>query len=436
MASLSFDVFSGDLVRALCSGAALVIVPQELLFAPSALHALIELEQIDAAEFVPVVLRELMEHLENSGGSLQGLRLLAAGSDSWYNHEYARVRRLCGPSTRVVNSYGLTEATIDSTYFDGSLSDASGDALVPLGRAFPNTEILLLDRLLQPVPVGVAAELFVGGLGLARGYLHRPDLTAERFVPHPYSTVPGARLYRTGDLARYLADGTLELLGRIDQQVKLRGHRIELAEVEAVLSAHVEVTDAVAIVREDRRGDRRLVAYVVMPGASVTVAQLRQQLRETMPDYMVPTAIVRLDALPLTPNGKVDRSALPAPDGERLSDEAFVAPKSATEQRLVAIWSEVLRVDQVGVNDNFFDLGGHSRLVVQLHGRIRSAMGVDISVLDLFRHPTVAALARHLAGAGDQTSQAGVTDARDRALRQRRAAARRRPGAVAGTGPA
>jgi amino acid adenylation domain-containing protein len=426
MASLSFDVFSGDLVRALCSGAALAIVPQELLFTPAALHALIEREQVDAAEFVPVVLRELVQHLESTGGLLPSMRLLAAGSDSWFNHEYARLRALCGPGTRVVNSYGLTEATIDSTYFDGADSELPADGLVPLGRAFPNTEILLLDRHLRPVPVGVAAELFVGGGGLARGYLGRPDLTAERFVPHPYSDEPGARLYRTGDLARYLPDGTLELLGRIDQQVKLRGYRIELAEIESALLGIDGVTEAAAMVREDRPGDRRLVAYVVA-APDTAPAQLRQQLRETMPEYMVPSAVVRIEAMPLTPNGKVDRNALPAPEGERQSEEAFVAPQTETEQRLAAIWRDVLRIEQVGANDNFFDLGGHSLLVVQLHARIREALGVELTVLDLFRHPTVASLARHLSAGDRGEAHAGISDARDRARRQRAAAARRRP---------
>ena len=433
MASLSFDVFSGDLARALCSGAALVIAPQELLFEPARLLALIEREQVDAAEFVPVVLRDLVRHLETSGQTLAGLRLLAAGSDSWYNQEYTRLVELCGPETRVVNSYGLTEATIDSTYFDGNDSELAVDGLVPLGRAFPGTEVLLLDSRMQLVPVGVPAEIMIGGAGLARGYLNRPDLTAERFIPHPFSTTAGARLYRTGDLGRYLPDGTLELLGRTDQQVKLRGFRIELAEVESVLGSHSTIDSAVALVREDSPGDRRLVAYVVAaPGATVNASELRRFARETVPDYMVPSSIVVMPAFPLTPNGKVDRLALPAPDGERQSEEAFVAPRTEIERRLATIWSGVLRVDQVGLNDNFFDLGGHSLLIVQLHARVVSGLDrPDLTVVDLFRFPTVAALAQHLSVKKDP-ARAEFASARQRAQRNRSAVRRPRQGAVLG----
>jgi amino acid adenylation domain-containing protein len=430
MASLSFDVFSGDLVRALCSGAALVVAPQELLFEPARLHALIEREQVDAAEFVPVVLRDLVRHLETTGQTLSRLRLLAAGSDSWYNQEYARLVELCGPETRVVNSYGLTEATIDSTYFDGGGDELAADGLVPLGRAFPGTEVLLLDGRMQLVPIGVPAEVMIGGAGLARGYLNRPDLTAERFVPHPFSPIPGARLYRSGDLGRYLPDGTLELLGRTDQQVKLRGFRIELAEVESVLAAHPTIDAAVALVREDVPGDRRLVAYLVAaPGMTVNAAELRRFARETVPDYMVPSSIVVLPALPLTPNGKVDRLALPAPDGERQSEEAFVAPRTEIERQLATIWSGVLRVDQVGLNDNFFDLGGHSLLIVQLHARVVNGLQrPDLTVVDLFRFPTVAALAQHLTAKRDPAG-AEFASARRRAERHRGAVRRPRQGA-------
>lgn len=398
MASLSFDVCTGDVCRALCSGATLVIAPQEALFAPASLYALMQRHHVDAAEFVPVVLRDLIAHVEATGASLSFLKLLAAGSDSWFTHEYEHLSRLAGPGCRVVNSYGLTEATIDSTYFDGLTSDddLDRDGLVPLGRAFANTELLVLDRHFQPVPIGIAGELCVAGVALARGYVGRPDLTAERFVPHPFSRTPGARLYRTGDLARYRADGTLELLGRIDNQVKLRGFRIELAEIESVLRTHAAVLEASAIVREDRPGDRRLVAYVVLDDAAVTAAELRRVLRDTLPEYMVPSAVVPLAAMPLTPNGKIDRAALPAPDGARQVDETFVSPRTSMERRLAELWRGVLGVDQIGVADNFFDLGGHSLLLMQLHARLVAALAVDVTVLDLFRFPTIGALAAHI----------------------------------------
>jgi amino acid adenylation domain-containing protein len=429
MASLSFDVCTGDIVRALCSGATLVIVPHELLFAPARLYALMREEQVQAAEFVPVVLRDVIRYLESTGQSLDFMRLLVAGSDGWYNHEYLKVRELCGPSTRVVNSYGLTEATIDSTWFEGADGELPGDGMVPIGRAFPNTGILLLDRDMQLVPAGTPGEITIAGEGLARGYLGRPDLTAERFVPHPFSPAPGARVYRTGDLGRYMPDGTIEMLGRIDQQVKLRGFRIELAEVESVLAGHPSVKDAAAAVREDRPGDRRLVGYVVAAaGAVVNPADLRRFVRETLPDYMVPSAIVVLAALPVSANGKVDRAALPAPDGERRSDEAFVAPRTATERQIAEIWREVLAVEQVGLNDNFFDLGGHSLLIVQMQARLTMALGRTLTVVDLFRFPTVSSLAGHVSASAG-TAGGELASARGRAQRSRDALRRGRAAA-------
>ena len=392
MASLSFDVFSGDLVRGLCSGGTLVIAPHDMLFSPDQLYALMMRERVDAAEFVPVVMRDVFAYLEQTGQDLSFLRLLAVGSDTWYGHEYQKARRFCGPRTQVVNSYGLTESTIDSTWFEGEAVQA--DAPVPLGRAFPNTDLYVLDAAGHPAAVGVPAELYVGGAGLARGYLDAPDLTAERFVPHPFSETPGARLYRSGDLARYLPDGNIEFLGRIDQQVKLRGFRIEPGEIEAVLASDDTVARAVVTIREDRPGDKRLVAYVVAaPGAATNAADLRRLAKERLPEHMVPSAIVALDELPLTPNGKIDRGALPAPDGSRQSDDAYVAPATEAERRVAAIWGEVLGLEQVGAGDNFFDLGGHSMLAVKVASRLGRAFAIDVPVRAIFETRTLADLA-------------------------------------------
>jgi amino acid adenylation domain-containing protein len=423
MASLSFDVFSGDFVRALCSGGTLVIAPQELLFTPERLLDVMKREKVDAAEFVPVVLRDLVAHLERTGEDLGFLNLLVAGSDTWYANEYRHVRSF--GAKRVINSYGLTEATIDSTWFESE--NAEGDRPVPLGRAFPNTDLYVLDEFGQPSPVGVPGELHVGGAGLARGYFNAPDLTAERFVPHHFSDTPGARLYRTGDLARYLPDGTLEFLGRADHQVKLRGFRIELGEVESALADQPGVSKASAIIREDRPGDKRLVAYVVGgEGEQPSAASLRRVLKERLPEYMVPSSIVFLDAMPLTPNGKIDRRALPAPDGSRQSDQAFVAPQTDAERRIAAVWCEVLGLEKVGVEDNFFDLGGHSLLVVRLHARLQGLFERELAVLDIFRYPTIAALARQLTQAAPEDAFADAV--RDRTRKQREAMARRRGG--------
>ncbi|WP_277347240.1 condensation domain-containing protein, partial [Collimonas pratensis] len=256
-----------------------------------------------------------------------------------------------------------------------------------------------MDNDKHPVPIGVAGELYIGGDGLARGYLNRPGLTAEKFIPNPFSTVAGARMYRSGDLARYLPDGNIEYLGRIDQQVKIRGFRIELGEIEAALVALPGIGDALVLAREDQPGDKRLVAYVVMhEAAGFDDTALRTALSLTLPDYMVPAHFVMLDSLPLTPNGKIDRKALPAPDMTR-GDSGYMAPRTPTEDILAGIWSDVLKLDRVGVYDNFFNLGGHSLLAVTLIARMRSA-GLQVDVRALFATPTIAALAAVVTATG------------------------------------
>jgi acyl carrier protein len=266
---------------------------------------------------------------------------------------------------------------------------------VPLGRPLPNTQIYLLDPHLQPVPVGVAGEIYIGGAGVARGYLNQPELTAERFITNPFSNNPEARLYKTGDLACYQPDGTIEFLGRIDNQVKIRGYRIELGEIEAVLSKHPAVRSTVVLAREDEPGNKRLVAYVVpyQEQASKT-AELRHLLQQQLPEYMVPSAFVLLKTLPLTANGKVDRQALPAPDRERPElEETFVAPRTPAEEVLAGIWAEVLGLERIGIDDNFFELGGHSLLATQVMSRLRTALQVEIPLRQFFDSPTVAGLA-------------------------------------------
>src|SRR5690242_10165142 len=266
------------------------------------------------------------------------------------------VRRLLRPhrTKRLLHTYGPTESTTFSTTYEVT-EVAAERARLPIGRPIGNTRIYLLDDYGQPVPVGAIGELYIGGAGVGRGYLNRPELTAERFVVDPYSQAPGARMYRTGDLARYLPDGNLEFLGRNDQQVKIRGYRIELGEIEARLLAHALVREAVVVAREDWAGDKRLVAYVtVMEDAAdgVDVATiLREHVARQLPGYMVPSAYVRLAALPLTPNGKLDRKALPAPDGDAVAQRAYEAPQGAVEQTLAALWCELLGVDRVGRQD-------------------------------------------------------------------------------------
>ncbi|ABX06604.1 amino acid adenylation domain [Herpetosiphon aurantiacus DSM 785] len=391
MAAFSFDVCAGDLIRALGSGGTLVICPRDTLLAPADLHALIVAEGVDCAEFVPAVLRELVAYLEGSGGDLGSMRLLIAGSDTWYGEEYARVARLCGPDTRLVNSYGVTEAVIDSTYFEaGAAAELPARRQVPIGRPFAATRAYVLNRLGQPQPIGVPGELYLGGSRLALGYWRRPGLTAERFVPDPFAGEPGARMYRTGDAARFRADGTIEFLGRIDQQVKLHGVRIELGEIEAILLQQPGVIQAAAAIRENQLGHPILVAYLVTDALGDEAA-LRAALRERLPEHMVPAATIILPSLPLTPNGKIDRQALPEPDlGRSEMSAAYEAPGSLIEETLAEIWGEVLKREQVGIRDNFFELGGHSLLITQVIYRANEAFELNLPLRSLFEEPTIA----------------------------------------------
>jgi amino acid adenylation domain-containing protein len=292
------------------------------------------------------------------------------------------------PDTMLINEYGPTETVVGCCIYQAK--DKQSGA-VPIGRAIANTQLYILDRYLHPVPVGIAGELYIGGAGVARGYLHRPDLTAERFIPNPF--LAGERLYKTGDLARYRADGIIEYLGRIDHQVKIRGFRIELAEIEAVLSQHPKVRECAILAKCDR-----LIAYAVLhPGETLTVSELRNYLAEKLPEYMVPSALVTLDEMPLTVNGKVERQALPAPESLRPELEvAYVAPQTELEQIIATIWQEVLHLEKVGIYDNFFDLGGHSLLIVQVHSRLQARLERNISMVEMFKYPTIELLAKHL----------------------------------------
>jgi acyl carrier protein len=278
-------------------------------------------------------------------------------------------------------------------------------APVPIGRPIRGAEAYLLDEALQPVPAGVAGEIFLGGGGCARGYLGRPDLTAERFVPHPFAAEPGERLYRTGDLARSLPDGDLEFAGRTDHQVKIRGFRVEPGEVDALLGTHPEVRASVTLLWEPTPGDRRLVTWAVLhpdSGIPDPASDLRLWLQKRLPAYMVPASLERIDAIPLTPNGKVDRRALTSPRGSaRTEAGSYAAPADPVEAKLVEVWAEVLRIDRIGVHDNFFALGGHSMLATQVVTRVRELLGVELPLRSIFEAPTIRQLSRLLCEAED-----------------------------------
>ena len=277
--------------------------------------------------------------------------------------------------------------------------------MCPIGRAIGNTEIYILDKHQNLVPVGVPGELHIGGAGLARGYWHRPDLTKEKFIPSPIPPQSplskggrGDRLYKTGDLVRYKTEGKIEFLGRIDHQVKIRGFRIELGEIEVLLKQHPQVRETVVVARTDIANDSRIVAYIVIQeNITPSVNKLREFLQAKLPDYMLPSAFVVLDALPLTPNGKINRRALPVPESLRPElTTTYQAPQSATEQKIAKLWQEVLHLDQVGIHDNFFDLGGHSLLLLEVNQKLNKSLPRDLSVVEMFQHPTIASLAQHL----------------------------------------
>ncbi len=408
MAAFSFDVFAGDLIRALAAGGALIFCPREELLQPERLYALMRAEHVDAAEFVPAVARLLTEHLTATGGDLRFMRLLAVGSDLWNVGEFQQLQRLCGPQTRLINSYGVTEATVDSSYFEHSELELARGRGVPIGRPFPNTRMYILDRWLEPAPIGVFGILYLAGPGLARGYHGRPDQTADKFTPDPFAAEPGHRLYRTDDLARRLADGNIDFLGRADNQVKIRGFRVELGEIEATLGQHPWTRQALVLVHADRNGDKRLAAYLVLgPQGKPEAAVFRAALKTKLPGYMIPAAFSFLQAFPLTPNGKVDRRALPAPDFSQHDSAPFIAPRTPAEQRLAEIWIEVLGVTTVGAQDNFFELGGHSLLASQALSRIRAVFRVELPLRDLFQSVDLADLASRLDGAREKARPSG-----------------------------
>ncbi len=392
MANFAFDVFTGDLVRALCSGGKLVLCPHDFLLEAEPLYSLIQQQQVDCGEFVPVVLRNLVEYLQKTS-QLLDMSLVICGSDSWYGQEYEQFQQVLGNQTRLINSFGVTEATIDSCYFERETSPLSPEQLVPIGKPFANTQLYILDSHLQPVPIGVAGELYIGGRGLARGYLNSLELTREKFIANPFLAIEANRdssiLYKTGDKARYLADGKIEFLGRFDYQVKIRGFRVELAEIEATIARYPITKECVVVSGEDSLGDKQLVAYFVAT-QQLEVKQLREFLKSKLPDYMIPSAWVQLDALPLTPNGKCDRLALPAP--LPVTDETIYSePITAIEKQLVSIWQEVLGVERVGIHDNFFELGGDSIISLQVISKAHQ-VGIHLTAKQLFQYQTIAQL--------------------------------------------
>ncbi|KAF1340489.1 Dimodular nonribosomal peptide synthase [Bacillus subtilis] len=380
--TVAFDISALELYLPLISGAQIVIAKKETIREPQALAQMIENFDINIMQATPTLWHALVT---SEPEKLRGLRVLVGGEAL----PSGLLQALQDLHCSVTNLYGPTETTIWSA---AAFLEEGLQGVPPIGKPIWNTQVYVLDNGLQPVPPGVVGELYIAGTGLARGYFHRPDLTAERFVADPYGP-PGTRMYRTGDQARWRADGSLDYIGRADHQIKIRGFRIELGEIDAVLANHPHIEQASVVVREDQPGDKRLAAYVVADGA-IDTAELRRYMGASLPDYMVPAAFVEMDELPLTPNGKLDRKALPAPDfSTSVSDRA---PRTPQEEILCDLFAEVLGLARVGIDDSFFELGGHSLLAARLMSRIREVMGAELGIAKLFDEPTVAGLAAHL----------------------------------------
>ncbi len=396
-ASQCFDISVWQFLAVLLVGGSVHILPDAIAHDPSALLHTLAQQPLSVLETVPSLLRFLLDVAEAAGAQpppLPHLRWLIPTGEA-LPPELCRRWLQVYPQVPLLNAYGPTECSDDVTHAPIVEPPPASVTSMSIGRALPNLHLYVLDRHLRPTPLGVSGEIYVGGIGVGRGYLGEPERTAQSFLPDPFSGRAGARLYKTGDRARYLPDGSLEFQGRLDQQVKLRGYRIELGEIEAVLHGHAEVREAVVLLREDEPGNQQLVAYVVGRAApSLGSEQLRLYLKERLPEYMVPSVIVLLEALPIGPTGKLDRHALPPPDVSRLlRDTEYVAPRNATEETLASIWSDLLGQKEIGVHDDFFTIGGHSLLTVRLVARLEKQMGKRIPLAAIFQYRTIEALA-------------------------------------------
>jgi amino acid adenylation domain-containing protein len=430
--SFAFDMSVWEMWGALLFGGRVVMVPHLISRSPEEFHALLRRHGVTVLNQTPQAFRQLLL-VEREQPPLTALRYVILAAETLEVASLVPLWDRYGDQKPLaINMHGITETAVYDTYRPVGIPDLANNSS-PIGRALPDLTLRVLDRWQRPVAIGVPGEMYIGGPALARGYLSRPDLTAEKFVPDGFGAVPGERLYRSGDLVRYRPDGDIDFLGRIDHQVKIRGVRVELGEIEAVLGNHPALSQAVAIPRPEPGGSYRLVAFVVPEAGQTEVdpAELRDHARRHLPEPMVPSAFVVVDALPVSPNGKVDRRALAArPVEAQAAATAYKPPGDEMENLIAGIWQEVLQVERVGVDDNFFDLGGHSLALVQVQRKIKERLSRDVPVVDLFRTPTVALLARMLAGpaaasAEEQAAEAArLGDERARLRRARRSRVR------------
>jgi amino acid adenylation domain-containing protein len=402
--SISFDMTITGLFSPLLVGRTVELLPEG--FSLEYLSRALNQKTSSVVKVTPAQLKLLSQQVspQNAANCTQAFIIGGEALTS----EHLSFWREAAPHISLINEYGPTETVVGCcTYTVPQNQLISGS--ISIGCAIDNMQLYILDRYLQPVPIGVPGELYIGGVGLARGYLHRPDLTAERFIPHPFSQEPGNRLYKTGDCARYHSDGTIEFLGRLDHQVKIRGFRIELAEIEGVLGKHPSVQECIVLARDIGSGQQELIAYIVPIASDAetpTIEALRHFLSTQLPNYMIPTRFVLLKAFPLTVNGKVDRPKLPLPDALRPQLEAvYIPPHTELERSIASLWQSTLELDKVGMHDNFFDLGGHSLLLVQIHNQLQTQLQRSIPIIDLFKYPTIHTLAKHLNQGTESSTQ-------------------------------
>ncbi|KAF9162758.1 hypothetical protein BGX20_001605 [Mortierella sp. AD010] len=401
-ANPAFDASTFEIWAPLLNGGSLVVLDSDTVINPHLLAEALDLYHINTLWLTSSLFNQYVHII---APALRKLKYLLCGGEQGSRDAFSALLKGAGPN-HLINGYGPTETTTFATTYEMSKYDQF--ERLPIGRPIANTRVYVLDKHRRPVPTGVIGELYIGGAGVASGYLNRPDLTEERFLPDPFSNMPGARMFKSGDLVRYLPDGNLVFLGRNDDQVKIRGFRVELGEIETRLLEHDDVKDAVVVMIGDGP-EKRLVAYVIVDAQEQLVHMLREYIAMRLPEYMIPSAFVCLDTFPLTRNGKIDYRALPKPDSISFVTQDYVAPQGSTEVAVAALWSELLKIDTVGRHDNFFTLGGHSLLAVRMVGTIKSRLGIDVTVQALFAAPTVAELAKDmLHGVTGQEDDYGV----------------------------
>ncbi|MCC5438880.1 non-ribosomal peptide synthetase [Clostridium botulinum] len=393
MASIAFDVFAGDLCRSLLNGGTMYICANEVKSDFYLLYKTIEKYRINIFESTPSLIIPFMKYVSDNNLNIETVKLLILGSDNCPMEEYRKLVDLYGNYIRIINSYGLTEATIDSSYYEEKLDDIPQISNTPIGKPLHNTKFYVLNNLLKLQPVGVYGELYIGGDGVANGYINRPELTEEKFINNPF--ILDQKMYKTGDLARWLPDGNMEFLGRIDNQVKIRGFRIEIGEIENLLLAHKAIREAVIIDRDDKNGTKYLCAYITTL-EDVSIDELKSYLLDKLPDYMIPSYFIKLEKIPLTSNGKVDRKALPKPDRSIATCTEYVAPTNDIEESILELWMEVLDLESIGVNDDFFELGGNSLSMITINSKLKERIGKNISIATLFRYSTISSLAKYI----------------------------------------